>query len=97
MCEADSRHYSDQPSDYSNRCCGRDQPNSRHVLLNALVPIVQNSMSFVKVFVTSRDNTKIHALLPDAEALRVKTEHTWVDMYTLCAKRFLQLFETDEC
>ena len=58
------------------------QPNSRHVLLNALVQIVQSSMSVVKVFVTSRDDTKIHALLPDAEALRVKTEHTRVDMYT---------------
>lgn len=58
------------------------QPNSRHVLVNALVPIVQNSMSVVKVFVTSRDDTKIHALLPDAEALRVKTVHTRVDMYT---------------
>ena len=58
------------------------QPSSRHVLLNALVQIVKNSMSVVKVFVTSRDDSTIHALLPDAKALRVKTEHTRVDMYT---------------
>lgn len=43
-------------------------------------------MSVVKVFVTSRDDTKIRALLPDAEALRVKTEHTRVDMYTFVRK-----------
>lgn len=39
-------------------------------------------MSVVKVLVNSRDDTKIRALLPDAEALRVKTEHTRVDMYS---------------
>ena len=63
------------------------QPSSRHVLLNALVQIVQNSMSVVKVFVTSRDDSKIHALLPDAKALRIKTGNTRADMYAFVREK----------
>ena len=54
--------------------------SSRHLLLSALTQIVQESLSVVKVLVTSRDNSNIHALLPDAVALRIQDEHTRKDM-----------------
>ena len=54
--------------------------SSRHMLLFALSQVVQESLSVVKVLVTSRDDSNIHALLPDAVAVRVQNEHTQKDM-----------------
>ena len=56
------------------------QPSSRHVLLSALTQIVQDSQSVVKVFVTSRDDSNIHAILAEAVALRIKGEYVRKDM-----------------
>jgi Cdc6-like AAA superfamily ATPase len=56
------------------------QPSSRHVLLSSLIQIVQDSLSVVKIFVTSRDDSNIHALLSDAVAVRIQNEHTRKDM-----------------
>jgi len=56
------------------------QSSSRHVLLSALIQIVQDSRSVVKVFVTSRDDSNIHALLSDAVAIRIQNKHTRKDM-----------------
>lgn len=52
----------------------------RHVLLSALTQIVQDSLNVVKVFVTSRDDSNIHALLPDALAVRIQKGHVNQDM-----------------
>ena len=54
--------------------------SSRHILLSALAQVVQESLSVVKVLVTSRDDSNIHALLTDAVAVRVQNEHTRKDM-----------------
>ena len=54
--------------------------SSRHVLLSALIQIVQDSFSVVKVFVTSRDDSNIHLLLSDAVALRITNKHMRRDM-----------------
>ena len=54
--------------------------SSRHLLLSALTQVVQQSLSVVKVLVTSRDDSNIHALLPEAVALRIQNEHTRKDM-----------------
>ena len=54
--------------------------SSRHILLSALTQVVQESSSVVKVLVTSRDDSNIHALLPDAVAVRVQYEHIRKDM-----------------
>lgn len=56
------------------------QPSSRHVLISALIQIVRDSLSVVKVFLTSRDDSNIHALLSDAVAVRIQNEHTRKDM-----------------
>lgn len=56
------------------------QPSSRHVLLSGLTQIVQDSLSIVKVFVTSRDDSNIHALLSDALAVRIQNNRTRKDM-----------------
>ena len=56
------------------------EPSSRHVLLSALTQIVRNSLSVVKVFVTSRDDSNIHVLLSDAVALRILPEYTRKDI-----------------
>ncbi len=56
------------------------QSSSRHILLSALIQIVQHSLSVVKVFVTSRDDSNIHALLSDNVAVRIQNEHTRKDM-----------------
>lgn len=55
-------------------------PSSRHVLLSGLTQIVQDSLSIVKVFVTSRDDSNIHALLSDAVAVRIQNNRTRKDM-----------------
>lgn len=52
----------------------------RHVLLSALIQIVQDSFNIVKVFVTSRDNSNIHVLLSDAVALRITNKNTQRDI-----------------
>ena len=52
----------------------------RHLLLSALIQIVQDSFSVVKVFVTSRDDSNIRALLSDAVALRITNKNTQRDM-----------------
>ena len=54
--------------------------SSRHILLSALTQVVQESLSVVKVLVTSRDDSNIHALLTNAVAVRVQNEHTRKDM-----------------
>lgn len=54
--------------------------SSRHLLLSALTQVVQESLSVVKVLVTSRDDSNIHALLPDAVAVRIQNEYTRKDM-----------------
>ena len=54
--------------------------SSRHMLLSALAQVVRESLSVVKVLVTSRDDSNIHALLPDAVAVRIQKEHTRKDM-----------------
>lgn len=46
--------------------------SSRHVLLAALAQTVRESLNVVKILVTSRDDSNIHALLPDAMAVRVQ-------------------------
>jgi len=56
------------------------ESSRRHVLLSALTQITQESLSVVKVFVTSRDDSNIHALLPDALAVRIQTWHVNQDM-----------------
>ena len=56
------------------------QSSSRHVLLSALIQIVQDSLSVVKVFVTSRADSNIYALLSGAVAVRIQNEHTRKDM-----------------
>ena len=56
------------------------QPSLRHFLLSALTQIVQDSLSVVKVFVTSRDDSNIHALLPDSVAVRIQNNRTRNDM-----------------
>lgn len=56
------------------------QSSSRHVLLSAMIQIVQASMNIVKVFVTSRDDSNINALLPNAVAVRIQSKHTRKDM-----------------
>jgi len=54
--------------------------SSRHILLSALNQIVQESLNVVKIFVTSRDDSNIQALLHDAVALRIQDVHTRKDM-----------------
>jgi hypothetical protein len=56
------------------------ESNSRHVLLSALTQIAQDSLDIVKVFVTSRDDSNIHALLPNALAVRIQKGHVNQDM-----------------
>ncbi len=56
------------------------QPNSRHVLISALIQIVRDSLSVVKILLTSRDDSNIHALLSDAVAVRIQNEYTRKDM-----------------
>ena len=56
------------------------QPNSRHTLLSALAQIVQDSSNVVKIFITSRDDSNIYALLPHAVALRIQHGLTRKDM-----------------
>ena len=56
------------------------ESSSRHVLLSALTQIVEDSFSVVKVFVTSRDDSNIHALLSGALALRITNQNTRRDM-----------------
>ncbi|KAL8778969.1 MAG: hypothetical protein Q9213_007169 [Squamulea squamosa] len=53
---------------------------SRHVLLSALNQIVQDSSNVVKVFVTSRDDSNIQSLLPDAVALRIQERYVKRDL-----------------
>ena len=55
-------------------------PTCPHTLLSALARIVQTSASVVKVFVTSRDDYNIRALLPDAMKLRIESHHAKLDM-----------------
>ena len=57
-------------------------PSSRHVLLSALIQIIQDSQSVVKVFVTSRDDSNVLAILSDSDAvaLRIKGEYNRKDM-----------------
>lgn len=50
--------------------------NLRHVLLSAIARIVRDSLSIVKVFVTSRDDNNIRLLLPNALTFRVEKEYT---------------------
>ncbi|KAL8917787.1 MAG: hypothetical protein Q9172_005689 [Xanthocarpia lactea] len=59
--------------------------DSRHALLLALGDIVRQSASVVKVFVTSRDDSNVRALLADAISVRIEDEHTQLDM-----ERFVQ-------
>lgn len=56
------------------------ESNSRHVLLSAFNQIAQDSLNIVKVFVTSRDDSNIRALLPDALAVRIQKGHVSRDM-----------------
>lgn len=56
------------------------QSDLRHLLLSALIQIVQDSLSVVKVFLTSRDDSNTQLLLSDAVAVRIQTEHTRNDM-----------------
>jgi AAA ATPase domain len=56
------------------------QPSSRHILLSALIRIVHESLSVVKIFVTSRDDSNIHALLYDSVAVRIQNEDVRKDM-----------------
>lgn len=52
----------------------------RHVLLSTLTQIVRDSLSVIKVFVTSRDDSNIHVLLSDAVSLRITSKNTRRDM-----------------
>ncbi|KAL8777527.1 MAG: hypothetical protein Q9194_002505 [Teloschistes cf. exilis] len=54
--------------------------SSRHVLLAALSQTVRVSLNVVKILVTSRDDSNIHALLPDAMAVRVQDFHIKHDL-----------------
>ncbi|KAL8736090.1 MAG: hypothetical protein Q9181_002565 [Wetmoreana brouardii] len=54
--------------------------SSRHILLSALDHIVRESLNIVKVFVTSRDDSNIHALLPDAINMRIQERYIKRDM-----------------
>jgi len=51
------------------------ESSSRHILLVALTQIAQDSLDIVKVFVTSKDDSNIHALLPDVLAVRIQKKH----------------------
>ncbi|KAI4129581.1 MAG: hypothetical protein LQ338_002155 [Usnochroma carphineum] len=55
-------------------------PSCRHVLLSAFAGIVKDSASVVKIFVTSRDDSNVRALIPDAMSVRVQDQYTRVDM-----------------
>lgn len=61
------------------------EPNSRYELVKALGQIVKNSANVVKIFVTSRDDAQILALLPDALVLRIHPDDNSDDM-----KRFVR-------
>ena len=52
----------------------------RHVLLSTLIQMVRDSLSVIKVFVTSRDDSNIHVLLSDAVSLRITSKNTRRDM-----------------
>lgn len=52
----------------------------RHLLLFALNQIVEDSLNVVKIFVTSRDDSNVFALLPDAVAMRIQKELVHKDM-----------------
>jgi len=54
--------------------------SSTHILLSAFNQILQESLNVVKIFVTSRDDSNIQALLPDSVALRIQDVHTRKDM-----------------
>ena len=56
------------------------ESSSRHILLSAVTQIAQDSLDIVKIFVTSRDDSNVHALLPDALAVRIQKEHVNQDM-----------------
>jgi len=56
------------------------QPETRHELVHALQQIVRDSGSVVKVFLTSRDDNHILALLPDVSKVRITATGSRFDM-----------------
>lgn len=52
----------------------------RYELLHALSRVVSSSNNVTKVLVTSRDNSHIHAILPDARKLRINKEGNRADV-----------------
>lgn len=56
------------------------QPNKRHELINVLKKLVKDSENVVKIFLTSRDNDQISALLTEFPHLRISAEDNREDM-----------------
>jgi hypothetical protein len=56
------------------------QASCRHELLSALTQITKESASVVKVFVTSRDDSNVYALLPNALTVRIQSQNSRKDM-----------------
>lgn len=61
------------------------QSASRHVLISALNQVVRESLSVVKVFLSSRDDSNVLALLPHADTLRIRGEYNQEDIKGICA------------
>lgn len=57
-----------------------DPSKSRHVLLSGIMRIIRDSLSMVKIFITSRDDNNVQLLLPDAFAFRVEKKYIKKDM-----------------
>ena len=56
------------------------QETRRHELLDALQQIVAESASVVKIFITSRNDSKVLALLPDVQRICISSSDTRADM-----------------
>lgn len=56
------------------------QSGCRHKLLSALTQLSRESASVIKVFITSRDDINVQALLPNALTVRVQSQNVREDM-----------------
>ena len=56
------------------------QESRRHELLDALIRITKESASIVKIFITSRDNNNVFALLSVVPRIRIQNHNNRVDM-----------------
>lgn len=59
----------------------------QHKLLDALCEVVKKSTSVVKIFVTSRSDNNVFALLPEALAICIHSDDNQLDMELFVAHR----------